>query len=726
MYSLGVVLYELLAGVSPYRAAAGNSRALHHAVLEQVPPRPSESVHQPAPESLAREDNGEAVAAAGAESRAQARSTDTRSLARRLRGDLDTLILKALRKSPEHRYASVGELADDLSRHLANRPIRARPASAGYRARRFVRRHRVATALTALLVLLAVVFVAAEVRQGRRLAREKEAANAAADLAEQERGRAQHVSDFLFGLLSDANPFETGHADVTVREVVDRAKDHLDDLDDEPALQEDSMLTLGLLYERLGDYETAETLLRRALEERRARLGDEHPDMAKAYRSLGVVLSQKQEREEAEQLLRSALAIERRSGEGDSLAVARTLGELSLLAQNAGRFEESRDLVTEAIAMYRRFAGPLHPELATAIHNSGGVLYRLGEYQEGLQQLEEALRMREELFGADSLQVAATLGDMSAVEDDLGRLARAIDLRRRALEIESRELPEGHPHLTTSRIQLAGLASTDGRHEEAVALYCRALADRREFFGAEHERVGDVMNNLGTALRAGGRLSAADRAADRALTIWRSHLGDEHWKVSIGYYNKAWLEALLGREEEALAHARQALRFGGASLGEQHPRVIDFRLGVGRALLYIGRSEEALPYLEQAAAEYAETEPKKEADRLFSEVLAGAAMVGAGRLDEGQGRMESAYEGLRSELSADHYRVREATSVLAAAFDRRGLPEKAAPYRERLRRFPPPVLADEVVPGRDDDPEALCRLVLERRGDPGSAEESGA
>ncbi len=362
VYALGVLLYELLAGQPPYRLATSSPAEWERVVGEVQPPRPSAAVTPEAPAT---------------------HGLPPDRLKRRLRGDLDTICLKALRKEPERRYASAEALGEDLGRHLAGLPVEARRDTAGYRMRKFMRRHRGAVAASAAVVVAFLSLVGFYTWQ---LAAER-------DRAQQEAATAEQVTAFLAGVFEGANPFEGGSEDVTALELLEQGVEQVDALDGEPAVQTELLSVLGNVYSDLGRYDEARSLLERGLAQRRALWGAEHERIATNLNDVANVLVNAGAYAEAEPLFREVLARRRALHDGDHREVALSLNNLAAALEDREAEAEAEPLLREALAMWQRLLGEAHPGVAVSLNNLAGVLRKKGAYGEAEQLHREALAM---------------------------------------------------------------------------------------------------------------------------------------------------------------------------------------------------------------------------------------------------------------------------------------------------------------------------------------------
>ena len=450
VYSLGVMLYELLVGRLPHRRQPGAAARLVEEVTRETVERPSTAVRRQA--SAAHD--AEPLAAEERERRA-----------RRLRGDLDWIVLRALAGEPERRYPTAAALAADLRRHLDSKPVEARPDSFGYRAGRFVRRHRVAVGAAVLVVLAVLGGLAAALVQAER--------------ARREATRAQRVRDFLVSIFESIDPEHARGARVTAREVVaEGARRFERELAGEPEAQAELFGVLARAERSLGEYESALARAREA-QRRSARLyGAGDPRPAEAAATVVGVLVDQGRLEAAERHARAALAALDSRGEDGQLAAARLEAALGYALHQQWRLADAEEVLRRVVARREERLGRRHPETVAAL-----------------------------------LSLAAVLGDAEEF-DEAERLHR--DLLALAREVHG----AGHPVMAGVEASYATMLDTLKRFDEAERRYLAALAIRRRAYGTEeHVGIAQLHQMLGILYRRTQRLELAEREAGLALDL---------------------------------------------------------------------------------------------------------------------------------------------------------------------------------------------------------------
>lgn len=480
VYQLGLVLTEMLTGRRPYELKVLSPARAERAILEAEPRRPSSLITSTA---------------------AKGSGTSAKELARRLRGDVDTIVLHALRKDPEERYDSAGSLVDDVARHLEGQPVSVRPDSPGYRARKFVARHRTLVLAAFFAVLLLGGSTAVSIIQADRARQER-------DRALREATRAERVTAFISDLFRIADPDlargEPIAAPALLAAGVARADSQLAG---QPRARAEVLSTIGRLYQDLGMIDPARetmedaVLLRREVEDEPSKLADD-------LRRLASVIG-RYDPERATELVDEAIALaESELPPGDPILASAltTAAEIRPLEPGRAAAERKLELADSAVAMLRAYEGErdVRPELASALHASGR-----GRGLDGLPNLEEALRIRRSLYGEDRTAVAATLNDMGLVLERSDPAA-ADTLIERAVGIHARIHGPDHARTLSMMSNLAGRYRDKGDYERAEPLYREVLRRRREAYPRDSLGQAYPMHGLGWVLTELGRPDEAE------------------------------------------------------------------------------------------------------------------------------------------------------------------------------------------------------------------------
>ncbi len=507
VYSLGVILYQLLCGRLPYRFHTKTSGEIERVIRNQ-PPTPPSGTGTRLPWGTTAE-----IEPADLERTAENRQSTSARLRRALRGDLDNIVLMALRKEPERRYPSVEQLDSDIERYLTGLPVFARPDTFRYRTGKFIRRHSLAVALSAGAALVLLLAVAAITWQGQVAVRQRNAAYLARDQAEQ-------VVEFLRRMLASADPAEGRN--VTVRTILDRTAIAIEgDLANQPLVQATVRSAIGHSYIALGLLDEAEKHIRAAYEQRLAILGPDHHDMAESKIDLGELLYVQ------------------------------------------GKYDESETLLLDALEMHRRQRGLDNPDTGRVLNDLGAVQRARGKIDEAEASHKEALRIRRLAYGDESLPVAESLNNIAGVLSARNDAPGAIEACEEGLRLRRKLLSPEHPLVFQSLSNLAVMQGRAGRLEQAEQLLVEAAALGERALGVAHLDVGRTLSSLGGVRMLLGKWTDAEADLRRAVEILDASLAPGHHSREAARANLGRCLIRLDRNDEAatlLAGALEALK----------------------------------------------------------------------------------------------------------------------------------------------------------------------
>ena len=526
VYSLGVMLYELLVGALPFERRelreAGFDEILRR-IREEDPPRPSARLTT--------------LGARSTES-ARRRRADPKSLHRQIQGDLDWITMRALEKSPARRYGSPSDLADDIRRHLNLEPVLAHAPSAAYRARKFVRRHRLGVAAATVMAAgLAAGVVVATV--GLVRARRAEAH------ALQEAQAKGQVAEFLEGLFKVSNPGEARGNSITARELLDKAAGTIDTrLSGQPEIRAEMAAIMGRVYLNLGLYAPAESLTRKAVEIRKRNLGSEHPDTLDSVSTLGWICLEAGRYADAERLLADTLAIERRVLGAEHHETRESMDHLAMVYWRQRRYAEAEKLDLEALELSKRLLGPDHLETVRMDLNLANVYSSQDRYEEAERYQRQGLDSFKRTLGPEHPETLGAMHNLAITYEDLGRFPEAEHLYLDTLAIEKRVLGPGHPDMLLAMGSLANVYLDEKRYSDAERLQLESLEVEKRVLGPRHPQTSWTMYNLAcTSTLLGDRARAMD---------WLRQAIDNGYFNANGMSRDSDLKPLHGPDFEAL------------------------------------------------------------------------------------------------------------------------------------------------------------------------------
>ncbi len=637
VYQLGLLLYELLTGKRAQLLSTTSTAELERVICRLEPVRPSVRVTDSDDDACA------------------ARGSSRRALRRRLRGDLDNIVLKALRKAPERRYASAAELVEDIQRWQRGRPVRARAETVGYRVEKFVRRHPFGVVGSALALALLVAYAITVTLQSRTIAHERDRAEAEAD-------KARQVQALVLRLFEGADPLQSGGAELTARELLDRGWSGIEDeLRDQPGVRAELLDTVGEAYRQLGQYERAEPMLEEALRLAESEGAAAPVRLARAQRGLGRLRSDQGDFDASGRLLREALEGYRRAWGEPSAEVATSLGDLGFMLTRAADYPAAERAHRDALAMRRRLFGEEHPDVADSLVKLGMTLRNQGNYAAAEPLLSEALALRRRLLPATHPYLAHNLSDLALLRTDLGEYDSAEALYRESLALTARAHGERHPHVATVMNNLARLLQTRGELQQAQALLEQSLAIRRAGLGERHHTVAMNLNDLGQVLAERGDVEGAKARYGEALATYAP---DHPWRAAT-VLNLGKLADSRGDLAEAERLYRQALDGQRAHYGTDHDRVANVLVPLGALLGRSGRLDQGEALLREALAIYRQR-LRPEHPRLANALVPlGRLLAEQGRRAEAEPLLREARRIRRAAFGAEDLRTAEAADALA-------------------------------------------------------------
>lgn len=454
-YQLGVILYELLTGFRPYKIEGCSLSEVEEIVCLNDPVQPSALLNK---ENRRQE----------ADTVLKCRATDAKQYAKELRGDLDFILLKALRKKPENRYQSAEQMADDLKRFLNQELVIAHPASKWYKAVKFLKRHTIESAAAGITVAFVVIYLFT-------LTWHSAQTQAALEQAKVEAEKSEQVVAFLVRMFESGDPYENYGDSLRASELLEKGEENAEKLQNQPEVQAHIYDVIGRVYQSLGEFEQAATVLGKSVELRKENslvnsitLADSYYHLASSKHHIGGY-------SEADKLFNTALEIYQSHSGHRSVEYANTLSLVAKIETMRGDYSNAVSMHKNSLSMRKELLGDNHRDIASSLHSLGETYLYADQPDRSLNYLNNAFDMYSELFGEDHPLLASVHETTARASHRLERYDEAEHHFKRALGIRSRVLGENHVETGVSRKSLADYYSKRGRFEEAEEIYMKLL-----------------------------------------------------------------------------------------------------------------------------------------------------------------------------------------------------------------------------------------------------------
>ena len=570
IYSLGVLLYRLLTGQSPYDLTSDSAASVESQILDTLPAKPSSRV-------TSAFDSAEAIS--------RSRSTSLGKLRKRLAGDLDNIVLMALRKEPERRYSSARAMVDDITRYLQHQPVTACPDSVSYRLGKFVRRNRVSVGLATFSTLVVGVLVTSYTYQ---LGVER-------DRAELEAAKAVEVAGFMTTLFKEADPRQRGSEPMSITDMLERGAERArNELAEQPELQASLLATIGESYHNMWDLQRARDVLQSVLPELEAKLGADHPEIVRIRYFLGLSTGILGDYSDASELHQINYALQSERFGPRSIEAATELYQIAHMQDREAEHVAAEARFLEVIGIFREVGDDGREGLANALTGYGAMLGRLGRLAENAVLQNEALEIQRDLHGEQHPDYVAVLNNLGNTYWRLEDFDKAEEVMLENIELTRQIYGEDAiPHVR-AYFNYAAMISQRDRTKEAIELIQKGLPIYREKYGADHPRYAYTLENLADNYNTLGDYARAEEYFNAAMEILAAKFGADHLEVAITRSRLGNMLIRIERYEEALSELEPTVATMSKSLGESHNRTTFARQQLGKAYYALGRVDEAL------------------------------------------------------------------------------------------------------------------------------------
>jgi eukaryotic-like serine/threonine-protein kinase len=649
VYALGVILYELLAGRLPYPLG----RTLYESL---------QAIRETDPASIVAVDPA-------------------------YRGDIETIVTKALEKDKTRRYSSPADLAADIRRYLHDQPIQARPSTVAYQVKKFASRHKALVAGFAAAILALIAGTVVSTWQAIRASHAERAAI-------QERDTSKAVNDFLQNdLLAQASATTQADRkaepdpDLKVRTALDRAAAAIaGKFEKQPVIEASIRQTIGTTYRDLGSLREAAQQLERAYEVRRRVLGETHRDTLASLSSLGAVYRELAKYDQAESMLTKALELRRRAlGEEDPDTIA-SISDLSTLFIDRGRLAQAESLAERGLDLRRKILGPEDRGTLASMDELARLYGQEGKFAKAEELLSKSLEIRHRVLGPEHPETLANMTLLASVYQVDDKQSQAEQLYVQVLGIQRKILGPDHPNTVDTAGDLATVYHDQGKYALAEPLYREVLADFRRRYGLEHPRTVSMMINLAELSWDQGQFAPAEVQETQTVQIARRALGPEHPMTLYSQSLLAAIHASQGKYARAEQELRQVVDVRRRVLGPGHPNTLTGIAHLGGVMIHERKYAAAEPLLREARAGYEKLGSQSDG-RAQTQSLLGASLAGQRKYADAEPLLVNGYQGMskRSIVSVpDRSNLAESGQWIVQLYESWAKPEKAAEWREKL------------------------------------------
>lgn len=658
VYTLGLLLYELLAGTHPFDLDRKNLTEIETIIRDEIPKKPSDKIS-----ALSASKSGEL---------AKLRNTKPYALAKTLAGDLDAIVTKALRKEQNSRYDSAGHLLEDLERRKENLPVIARDDTLRYNTKKLLKRHLTSIGIAAGFLFLLLSFTAFYTWQ---IAEERNKAKTEAE-------KAQLVSNFLTDLFRASDPMFNPQDTVTAATFLQRGKKRIDQLDDQPEVKAKLLRVMGRAHVNLGEFNEAKPLLYKSLALRQDIFKDDNPKIANSLSSIAYLHQRMGNFAKSESLEKQALIIQQKTLSEDHKDIATTFSELAYVISRQGRYKKADSLYQKAFSLQQKKMKSNHPDIGETLNDWGFTLRQLGEYEKAVQMKEKALSIWRQNYGEVHPAILEVLNDLAVVKEEVGDFAAADSLYQKALEVD-RQLSDGPNPGTAQLLNNIGATSLKAGHLDKAESYLKkSLVMRQEVLRPTHPSMAESYINLGRLYIDTEKFEKAKPMIQNALQIDKKQHGTNHPYVAGDLRNLGFIAKQRGNYDKAEEYFRKSLNILNNTLPSDHPSVAVSLASLGKVFNLKEDYPAAKPLLEESL-EILEKKFDKDDIRIAqSQIPLGVCLMHLQKYERSEELLKSGYQTYTKERGLSNKNTQKARKYLVDLYEAWGKTEMAEKYQK--------------------------------------------
>ncbi len=561
IYSLGIILYKLLTGKEPFDLDDLTRYQVEKVIVENEPSTPSSIVEG--------------------------------SLKAKLKGDIDAILMKAIRKEPESRYRTANDFINDLNRYFEGLPVTAREDSFRYRANKFMRRHKQGVAVFSAIVLLISALV------GFYTWRITQERNQAQLEAEKSRQITEYIKEIF--RVNDPTEAQIEARDLNAIQLLNNGLERVNNLESQPAIQSELMIVISDVFYGIGEYQTADSLLQASLSIQKQLYGESSPETARTYHNLGIVKRKQGQLDEAIEHGEIALDFFTKAPDTDYTLLADVTAELANNYEQKGNADKALALFNQSLSYYnnKTISRLDSQNVASTSRSLGRLLAKQGDYQKAEELLQNTYQINKEFYGNTNLKVAYSANDLGTFYVNINKYEEAYSLFEESIRIKKKFLEENHPSFASTYNNMAVLQERMGNFVAAESLYNQTLSLVKVAFGQRHPATVATLSNMGSLERRRGNFARSESLYTEVLKLDQQIFGEQHRYVGTDLYNIANIKHLTGNLHTADSLFNESALILKATLPPSHPDLIKTMIDHGKLALDLEDSQKASQLLKE-------------------------------------------------------------------------------------------------------------------------------